>query len=113
LSRYRDFNAFVAQWVNEKNVHKYAHFVPQYEFVCDASGQLLMDFVGRLESFEQDSKALCEWLQRPAERMHLNQSVRTNYKAVYSEEAREIVESVYKRDIELFVYNFFDGSAYS
>src|SRR5437868_3464466 len=34
LSAYDDFEAFVRQWVTRKNIWSFAHFRPQFQFIC-------------------------------------------------------------------------------
>jgi hypothetical protein len=39
---------------NEVNVWSWVHFKPQHHFVCDGTGKVKVDFVGRFESLERD-----------------------------------------------------------
>ena len=41
---------------------KYRHVMPQYDMLHDNNGELLVDFVGRFESLQQDFDKVCEHL---------------------------------------------------
>lgn len=81
----------------------YDHFQPQSYFICDKRGRILVDFIGRCESFEADfahvSQSLgvdarCPWANRsdPSKRITLNL------------EQRQVVQQVYRRDFSLLGY---------
>lgn len=107
LGSYKDFESFVKSWVNPKNIHTYVHFVPQYRFICDRNLVPEVDFVGHFENFEKDFKDIQEILGLHSQLQHLNKSNRArNYQDYYTQETREIIAHVYRRDIEIFGYNF-------
>ena len=94
---------------------KHTQWQEQYKFVLDKKGNILVDFIGRFENFENDVCYVLRILNNQTsstdkihfETMpHLNQSSRTHYYEYYDSESKEIVEHLYKKDIELFNYTF-------
>ncbi|NNK33015.1 MAG: hypothetical protein HKP02_07815 [Xanthomonadales bacterium] len=54
---------------------KYRHVMPQYDMLHDADGRLLVDFVGRFESLQEDFRRVCAKLGiESAELPHRNRS---------------------------------------
>lgn len=43
----------------------YTHIIPQYEFLYDEDGKLLVDFVGRFENLQKDFDAVCDKIGLP------------------------------------------------
>ena len=108
----------------------YRHIMPQYDFLYDDKGDLLVDFVGRFERLQQDFDIVCQRLGIPQTPLpHIARviekkflSMRTIRKAVarlrqkepqhghyteyYDSESREIVARMYAKDIEAFGYGF-------
>jgi hypothetical protein len=78
-----------------------------YEFICDADGNVIVDFVGRYENLEQDFARICEQAGLPRfELPHLNQSTSGDYRKHYTSETRDIVAGWSRLDIEKFGYDF-------
>lgn len=83
------------------------HFLPQWFFVCDESGEVLLDFVGRFERLRADWKHVCEVLDQDWTLPHLRKSSRNgDYRSYYDDDAAAIVGEVYGRDCELFGYMY-------
>jgi hypothetical protein len=78
----------------------------QAHFLCDGSGALLVDFVGRFERLEDDFRSVCKKIGVEAELPHLNRSRRDTYRSYYTAATRELVARIDRRDIELFDYSF-------
>ena len=106
LSRYESFEQFVHEWLNEKNVWSWVHFVPQYYWICDDAMECQMDFVGRVEKIEVDFRAIAQRV-RPDATLPVNNRNRTDhYSWHYTDAMRDIVARVYADDIRLFDYRF-------
>ncbi len=114
----------------------YCHVVPQYDFLHDESGRLLVDFVGRYERLQEDFDRVCVRLGIPPEPLPLvNRSLEArwpdsirelrrrvrravwshekrhtfpHYTRYYDDESRALVERMFQRDIETFNYVFGD-----
>ena len=82
-------------------------FMAQSNWLCDATGDVLVDFVGRFERLERDFAEVCRRLGRKTELPHLKPSgPRNHYAAHYDAESRAIVADRFAKDIERFGYCF-------
>jgi hypothetical protein len=106
----------------------YRHVMPQYEMLHDASGRLLVDYVGRFENLRRDFAEVCGRLGiDDAELPHRNPSNKRSrnfkrrvrnlvfrngetdlrrYTDFYDDETRAAVASLYRRDLDAFDYDF-------
>ena len=132
--RYRDdyvrrytFKEFVLQGMPRAGwTDAYRHVIPQYDFLYDAQGRLLVDFVGRFEHLQADFDRVGERLGIAETALpHVNAAriptlksrvlgllrgdLRPDhrpYTAYYDDETRAAVDALYRRDIETFGYAF-------
>jgi hypothetical protein len=82
-------------------------FQPQNNFVTDPNGELLSDYVGRVEEMQQSYDHICEHLGIPSTQLdRVNSSSRDDYRGYYDDELIEGVAKLYARDLELFGYEF-------
>ncbi len=112
LSQYNSFEEFVTDWINEDNINLGLHFKPQYKFICSQGNNLEVDFICYFENIEDDYKYIRNKLNIGQDLVFENKttSKKKDYRDYYTDETKEIVRSVYQKDIELFGYNF-DGSS--
>ncbi len=110
LPAYATLDDFVLGWITPQNVLTWEHFKPQHRFICSPSGQLKVDFVGRFERLEKDFAYVARRLGRNVALGHHNKTLRGNYdyRNQFSVAAIERIANVYRRDIELFNYQFDD-----
>jgi len=107
ISPYRDFGSFVRGFINPESIYEHNILVPQHEYLCDEAGRLAVDFVGYHENRAADYTQVRQKLGNIGTDMnHLNSSRRLCYSHYYSDETREIVARAYRKDIELFGYEF-------
>ena len=117
LRKYRgDFRSFVLDienWIDIKESDSIyhdqfiPHFRPQNEFICDNSGNVLVDFVGRVETIDTDFQSLCKTLSIDTVPLPKNnRSSHFSYHKYYDDETRAIVAKYYAKDIELFSFTF-------
>ncbi len=127
------FNDFVQNDFRKKLFkEKYWFIRPQHEFIYH-EGRLLVDFVGKFESLQEDFNILCEAIGlEPTSIPHVNKSetpIKTNlinplkifsrnknsdkvdqtrksYQEYYDHNSVEIIEELYGKDIDLFDYQF-------
>jgi hypothetical protein len=107
---------------------RYRHVMPQYDMLHDREGNLLVDFVGRFETLQQDFDQVCVQLgiavsplphrnksdknSRDLKRKFRNFLYRNGENRCqdmadfYDDETREAVAEYYRRDIETFGYEF-------
>lgn len=84
-------------------------FHPQHTFVVDETGSLLTDIVGRVEQMQFSYDEICQRLGVPSTQLErVNASRRGDYRRYYTPELAEEVAAYYRRDLEMFGYDF-DG----
>lgn len=107
LSRYPDFDGFVRQWVNRKNILSWPHFLPQTHFIC-VDGRLPLDFLGRFEKLAEDYSYVCQRLgiDSPLSVHNQTKTRQSDYRDFYNDETRNIVAEVYREDISTLGYSF-------
>lgn len=111
LKKFTNFETFVREWVNDKNIYSYIHFVPQNYFLCIDNSRPLVDFIGYYENIEEDFQYIAQKIGIKTTLKKLNtNTVKGNYVDYYSDETSAIVEKVYKKDIKMFGYKFDNSS---
>jgi hypothetical protein len=99
---FRDFDEYIRWRVAEE-------LRLQQAFVTDAAGDLIVDYVGHLETLDDDLDRICERVGIPPISLpHANRSAHKDYRSYYTDETRELVAQAYRPDIERFGYTF-DG----
>lgn len=95
-------------WVAAALEKPYAQWEPQWKFVLDDNGDNLLDFVGRFENLVEDFALIADKIGFKGYRFpHMNKSVgRGHYRDYYDDESRQMVEEFYKKDLEIFGYEF-------
>lgn len=107
LNRYRDFDDFIARWLDADNVRRQVHFAPQTDFLIDSLGHMAMDFIGYQENIEQDFKALCLHFGIDIALPRINPSQKRQQapaREFSSARTRRLVRRVYQRDYEQLGY---------
>jgi hypothetical protein len=103
--RFGSFDEFVRRWVNERNVERYVHFMPQHRFLCLPGRRApAVDFIGRFENLAEDYEVVRRRIPGAKPLVHENRTGRGDPRAEYTDESRAIVARVYRRDIELLGY---------
>lgn len=106
ILKYNDFNHFIENWLNEENIMKHIHFMPQYYFVCDRKDHLLLNYLAYFETINEDFDHIASQLNIKSNLSHHNASPVGSYHDVYTQKTREIVAQVYAKDITMFGYDF-------
>jgi hypothetical protein len=82
-------------------------FRPQHELLVDAAGALLTDQVGRVEQMQASYDAICARIGIPSRPLEqVNSSRRGDYRQYYDQPLIDGVAELYRRDLELFDYQF-------
>jgi len=83
-------------------------FMPQTDWISDASGNEIVNFVGRFEALQDDFSEVCRRINREeAQLPHLKKSPGgAHYSEVYDDEARQVIAEWYSEDIRRFAYEF-------
>jgi hypothetical protein len=106
LAPYADFDDFVRRGLALEAVRSWVHFRPQTDFICDADGKILMDFVGRYERLDEDFAVVAKTLHRNVALPVTNVSRRSGYVDYYTAETRDLVGRLYGSDVAAFDYGF-------
>ena len=79
----------------------------QLPFLLNESQEICLDFIGRFENLKQDFNLVCDNLSIPPPPLpHINKTKHNHYTEYYDDELRDIVLSLYRKDIEYFGYKF-------
>ena len=109
IPEFESFESFVLEWLVHKNVDELDFvFQTQSRFLVDFNGQLLPDYIGKLENIDTDIKNIETKLNRTLRIPHVNKtSVSSCYREAYKTQTMiDIVSEKYSKDIELFNYEF-------
>ncbi len=63
LYKFHSFEEFV-DWLTPSTRFIYIHFYPQVYFLVDTKGQILQDFIGKVETIDKDYKKLTDILKK-------------------------------------------------
>lgn len=119
---YKVFNPFckndpdkLNQWIKNKfsainhlpHIHD-NHFVPQYKFIFDKNGNKKVDFVLNYENLKNEFNELMKMFNLPVfltdEKINKKKCNLTSDDL--NEESKMLIKQYYKKDFELFNYNF-------
>jgi hypothetical protein len=131
LEREMTFRAFVANSFQERDEYRDAsrHTHPQIEFVTDDRGEIIVDFIGRFETLDEDFREVSRRLGlgdvvlrhrehsiSPGAFSHLRRLLTGRspqpkknsrpYQEYYDEDLRVRVGDYYAQDVETFGYSF-------
>jgi hypothetical protein len=79
---------------------------PQLAWLANEAGEVCMDFVGRYEQLATDFNDVCARLGLRASLPHDNRSEHGGYRDYYDVATRDFVAELFRRDIELWGYDF-------
>lgn len=104
------FEEFIHNCTDEIEVRKgvyYSFAYNQLDYVTDENGNLLVDFIGRLENFDEDIHKVFRKIGVDLGTVpQFNRSDRGHYSTFYTPETEMIVRDRFKKDIEYFDYEF-------
>ena len=103
-----------SQWVKlayEENDPQYYDnprmFMPQFDWVSDDEGQLLVNSIGRFENLTNDFDEICSKIGVVGCVLpHVKKSNRGDYRKYYDDRSIEIVRKWFEKDIDYFEYKF-------
>jgi hypothetical protein len=86
---------------------RHVQWEPQVRFLHDSNGDLLVDYIGRYESFADSVFHVLNAIGVSVNAIpHENASRRGPYEQYYDAESREMIAAMYAADIEAFGYSF-------
>jgi len=109
IQPYKNFEHFIEEGLFEEKIINWKHFKPQYKFICEKHSYTpLVDYIGSFENLNNDFDYVKKKLgiDKKVDLPFANNGRSTNYKNQYSKRSRDIVASLYKKDIEIFNYDF-------
>lgn len=106
LVDYPTFEDFVVNGLKDRRIVNQVLFMPQHKFVCDLSGRLIIDYVGRFENIAADYAHVCSEIGIDSQ-LAVENRTRNKISPVsrYSSEMVAIITDFYARDIELLEYS--------
>jgi len=106
VTKYASFEDFILDWINEENIKNHYFFLPQIEYITDTNGNIIIDFLGRFETLEEDFHFIARKMGVPTTLGKMNATKHNHYSASYTPRMRSIVERVYAVDISTFGYEY-------
>lgn len=101
LSKYPTFDDFVRHGLNDKDINRWVHFLPQHHFIKDKNGNIIVDFIAKKEQLEADFETICRSLNVSASLQTINQTVNKKDLSL-TEDIKSIIKTHYKEDFNLF-----------
>jgi hypothetical protein len=99
-----DFTEFMASEFGKYMINE--RYGNLYDWISERD-EIIVDYVGKVESIGDDWKAICEHVGMEATAIpHLNRTERRDYRDYYNPAARELVADRFSRTIKQFGYTF-------
>jgi hypothetical protein len=105
---FETFERFVNEWLAGRDLSKLdIAFRPQWPFVCDQTGNVIVDHLGRFEELDPTWAYLRKKLPALPPVQQTNRSgAAVDYRRFYNPEVVDLVASIYARDIAFLGYAF-------
>lgn len=104
----RTFKEFCLMFSDNEIINKANGIQKQYTYLTNENGEIMVDYIGRFENFQQDWDYICENVFHHKYILpHENRSNhRKDYMSYYDEKTKQIVFNYYKKDFEMLRYNY-------
>ncbi len=91
-----------------KHDHCWNQWNPQYTWIVNDTGKIIVDYIGHVEKMKENFTFITKRLGITNEIVYKNTSSQKKvfYRDCYDLETKKIVEEFYKKDIEIFGYEF-------
>ena len=103
------FKKFVMTFEDEY-YKKYYPFYTCYDYLIDNEGNIMVDHIIKFESLNSDYNDFCNKFNITNDLMHINKNIykpkNVDYKNMYDEEMKEVIERIFKKDFETFNYSY-------
>jgi hypothetical protein len=105
LKNCKNFEDFIHNFIDKKEIINYCHFRPQHHYVCSSSGRVLVDMVGKTENLESDFEKVCDRIGVSKALSHSNKTrYSKNYESRYTKECIKKINRIYAKDFSYFGY---------
>jgi len=106
LHRWSPFRSYLKAL--EKSHEMHVQSMEQHQFIYTQEEGCIVDFVGRFENLHNDFRIVSNRLgMGDVSLPHARKSKRTKpYQTFYTARQRQLIETIYQRDIQLFDYSF-------
>jgi Sulfotransferase family len=94
-----NFNNYINSGLFKQEPH-------QLNYFTNIDKEIIVDFIGKIENFEDDLNKIKKHLKIDFHVPHINTSSHKNYQEYYNEETMLAVKNAYRQDIEMFNYKF-------
>ena len=111
LAPYPTFDTFVRSWLKPENIRLKHHFLPQVDYLCLPGKRTSeLDFIGTYENLRNDYDHVRDVLGigRALPERNVTAGKQKDFRSYYTAQTRAIVAEVYREDIELLGYTFYE-----
>ncbi len=107
VEKYDSFERFVSYGLSKEIIDRYLFLNSQYSYLCDSSGLIGVDFVGRLESVDKDFNFVAGRIGSTEPLSVIGAADnRQSYKDSYTSNLVDQVAKLYEDDVEGFGYSY-------
>ena len=103
VKKLNSFNQFIHMQIPRSDAY-------QINMLCNRQGNLLMNFVGKLENQQRDWQIVCKRIGIPYQELpYKNVTQHRRFQEYYDNESKTLVARHWAREIEMFEYTFDDN----
>lgn len=111
LHGHEDFESFLRFKLDPARPYQYhidTSIELQSDYVVDLHGNLIVDFVGKFETLHDDFAHICQRIGIECALPHRRKATdrKQDFRGYYTDESAELVKNHFRRDLELFEYEF-------
>lgn len=108
-----DFKVWLIELNKTRKIEGYQYMdslarnpITQKTFLTDENGDILVDYIGKRETFQNDFKNICQQLEIKPDMLHMNLSGLYDYKCYYDGETEALIGNLCHWEIDRFNYRF-------
>lgn len=101
----KDFNSFIS-YLEHNGIDQFTLFQSQSFYLLDYKNEIAVDYVGKVENMEKDYEFIKNKLSLTSSITRKNASIRKPYQSYYTPELKNRVGDLYRKDIDIFNYDF-------
>ncbi len=102
---FQDFAADLARGGARRRALGWVHFLPQSYYLCDRRGRVLVDHVGRTETFAEDLAAINARAGLGLANERHRAVARESWQSFYTPRTARLAQEIYAEDFEIFGYD--------